>query len=329
MVPRDTPQTRPRYWQSVEESPSLAEQLALIPPGSKVLEIGPAAGHMTQLLCTRGCDVTAIEANPELGALASRFCTSLVCGDIERIDLTSTLGAERFDVILLGDVLEHLARPESVLHKLREYLTPTGFLVVSVPNIAHCDVRLALLDGKFDYQEQGILDCTHMRFFTLHTLKELFGDSRYAISNLVRVRVPFCQTMIPVEPSTVPVAVLRRLCHDPEAETYQFVFRARPTPKATSTQGVQHNCAGAAPGWTPDRVARRLALGYTSRGDALLRADPLSGHVARRMYYRAFVLHPQAQVVIRILFSLMPRPVRLLLRRIRSGVLRYPSARES
>ena len=99
--------------------------------------------------------------------------------DVRPVDITDpeavahALGDERFDVILFGDVLEHLTDPETVLARFVPYLEESGRVIVSLPNVAAWTVRLGLLAGRFDYQPSGILDETHLKFFTLQSAKAL------------------------------------------------------------------------------------------------------------------------------------------------------------
>jgi len=86
-----------------------------------------------------------------------------------------------FDIIICADVLEHLVRPDLVLMKFAKYLSKKGYVLASIPNIVNWYYRLKFLFGTFNYEESGILDKTHLRFFTLKTVKELFEASDYRI----------------------------------------------------------------------------------------------------------------------------------------------------
>jgi hypothetical protein len=91
------------------------------------------------------------------------------------------LGGRQYDRVLLLDVLEHLKNPERILRQSRGTLKPDGLLIVSVPNVANITVRLALLFGRFNYQERGILDRTHLRFFTRRTARAMLKGEQYEI----------------------------------------------------------------------------------------------------------------------------------------------------
>ncbi|MGH7816874.1 MAG: class I SAM-dependent methyltransferase, partial [Candidatus Binatia bacterium] len=168
-----TAEVRPRYWAPVEHNSTLTSELELVGAGKKVLEIGPGSGHLTEALSKRNCQVTCIEVDENLTSIARSFCQRMIVADVERLNPEEAFPGERFDVIILGDVLEHLKQPEMVLRKLRDFLQPAGYLVLSLPNVAHASVRLALLNGDFNYSEEGIIDRTHLRFFTLATIVAL------------------------------------------------------------------------------------------------------------------------------------------------------------
>jgi 2-polyprenyl-3-methyl-5-hydroxy-6-metoxy-1,4-benzoquinol methylase len=223
---------QPKYWSEPDQNPTLQAELALIQDGSNVLEIGTAAGHVTQALRRKGCEVTGVELDSEGARLASPLCRRMIVGNIEEIDVDVVL-PEQFDVILCGDVLEHLKNPEPVLRTLRRRLSATGYLVVSLPHVGHGAVRLSLLAGRFTYMKDGLLDATHLRFFTLHSIVELFNGAGFGIRELHRTRIGLFDTEISLEPSQVPPWAVRRLIQDPEATTYQFIFQAVPSSHRT------------------------------------------------------------------------------------------------
>ena len=114
----------------------------------------------------------------------------LDAASIEQIQEAPRLLAESFDVIVYGDVLEHLTDPLRALVALNRSLAPDGRVIASVPNVAHLWVRLSLLTGRFDYGERGILDRTHLRFFTRRTFLALLRDAGLAVDELSVTPVP-------------------------------------------------------------------------------------------------------------------------------------------
>jgi glycosyltransferase involved in cell wall biosynthesis len=141
---------------------------------AEVLEIGTATGYLSAEMTKLGCRVTGIEQDAQMAEIARQHCDNLLVGDVETMDI-SDLG--HYDAIIFGDVLEHLRDPRAVLEKLSGKLKPGGKILMSLPNIANIWVRLNLLFGRFNYRSVGILNESHLRFFTWKTAKQLVADS--------------------------------------------------------------------------------------------------------------------------------------------------------
>lgn len=148
--------------------------------GKCVLEIGCATGYLSARLVQQGCTVYGVELDPELAAEAGRHCRDVIVGNIEQQEIRQQF-EKPFDVILLGDVLEHLVDPWDLLKWLRTMLLPNGFILVSIPNIAFYKIRCRLLIGRFDYVNFGVLDRTHLRFFTLPAFQRMVDDCGFQI----------------------------------------------------------------------------------------------------------------------------------------------------
>ena len=116
--------------------------------------------------------------------------------------------------------------PLAVLRAAVRKLKPSGFIVTSLPNVAHGDVRLSLLHGSFQYRDTGLLDRTHMRFFTLQTIRELLHDAGLVVVDTRRVVVPLFHTELGVRREDYPEAVVAEIQADTEFETYQFVMKS-------------------------------------------------------------------------------------------------------
>jgi methionine biosynthesis protein MetW len=154
--------------------------LHLVAPGSRVLELGCASGFLSEQLKNMGCTVYGVEIDEEAARMAGRHCQEVLSADVD--SLTSLpWEPESFDVVLCADVLEHLKNARRALDLLRPYLKDTGMLIVSVPNIANYGVRLLLLRGKFEYVRYGILDNTHLHFFTLQSIQRLLREAGFEI----------------------------------------------------------------------------------------------------------------------------------------------------
>jgi 2-polyprenyl-3-methyl-5-hydroxy-6-metoxy-1,4-benzoquinol methylase len=191
-----------------------------------VLEIGCWSGHVTEVLARRGNRVVGVDVDGEQLA-ANAFLRRSHLVDLDLVAL-STIEDDRFDVIVLGDVLEHLRDPRAVLADLVTLLRPDGRLVVSVPNVAHVDIRLHLLAGRWEYQESGLLDRTHLRWFTRASLRELLTSVGFVATRLEPVLQPVGASGLVLDGDRYPEDALRYVRADPDAEIYQFVVEARP-----------------------------------------------------------------------------------------------------
>ncbi len=208
-----------------------ASELALVGWNKRVLEVGCAAGHVTKVLVERGCTVVGVEGDPDAAERARRHAEQVLVADLDvdeeaQQQIWSKLDGDRFDVALFGDVLEHLRNPLGVLRRAVELLDDDGFVVVSVPNIAHGDVRMALLGGTFRYRPTGLLDSTHLRFFTRQSVQELLQQAGLAVVEVQRALTPLFATEIGVRREDVPAAVVDAVRADPDAEVYQYVLKA-------------------------------------------------------------------------------------------------------
>ncbi len=154
---------------------------------AEVLEIGTATGYLSSEMSHLGCNVTGIEQDPEMAEVAREHCDEMIVGDVESLDLTA-LGP--YDAIVFGDILEHLRNPKEVLQRVSGLLKPGGKVLISLPNIANIWVRLNLLFGRFNYTRVGILDESHLRFFTLQTMKQLADDSGFDVISINATPIP-------------------------------------------------------------------------------------------------------------------------------------------
>jgi 2-polyprenyl-3-methyl-5-hydroxy-6-metoxy-1,4-benzoquinol methylase len=148
----------------------------LVENNMKVLDIGCAAGFLGKALKEeKKCLVVGMDIDRECIELAKTNLDEVITGDIEEIEKLS-FPEKFFDIIIFGDVLEHLRSPERALLKSKRYLSDSGYIIVSVPNIACINIRAKLLLGRFNYENVGILDKTHLRFFTLKTTINLLNE---------------------------------------------------------------------------------------------------------------------------------------------------------
>lgn len=153
-----------------------------------VLDVGCAAGFLRAFLPAPQYRLVGIEGSPELAERAAQVYDTVHVADLNQ---PLVLPLEAPQAIVLGDILEHLPDPETVLTQLLQQFTKPGTpVIISLPNVAHLYVRLSLLLGRFDYGDRGILDRTHLRFFTLKTAKLLCANCNIRVQSVSVTPIP-------------------------------------------------------------------------------------------------------------------------------------------
>ncbi len=216
----------------LDDNNSLKKMLRLVGNNKRVIDFGCAVGDFAQMLTAKGCQVTGVEVNPQAAKVAEQYCEQVIVVDLDFVSLAEILPQQAFDVVVFGDVLEHLRDPWKVLEETRQLLKPEGYVVASIPNIAHGAIRLALLQGRFEYMTQGILDNTHLRFFTRKTVEELFARSGYFVNQMERTKIPVLSmsNLIPnINKESFDMRILQEIEQDEDADTLQFIVRAFPS----------------------------------------------------------------------------------------------------
>ncbi|HZQ78253.1 MAG TPA: glycosyltransferase [Acidimicrobiia bacterium] len=193
-----------------------------------VLDVGCATGALGKVLRAGGSNVTGIEIDPAAANLAAERLDEVIVGDIEEPGFFDRFQSGTFDCVIFGDVLEHLRSPEKVLRSVARLLRPDGFAVISIPNVAHAAIRLSLLAGRFDYSATGLLDETHLRFFTRASLEDMLNRAGFSVEALERTTARAFETEIRLDPISFPQTLLDVVEESDEALTYQFVLKARP-----------------------------------------------------------------------------------------------------
>jgi len=150
-----------------------------------VLEVGCSTGKTLEMIRDTwvNASVRGVELVPEIAEEAKKRGLDVLCCNVEEVELP--FEKESFDYIILGDVVEHLREPEETLLDLLEFLKKGGSVLCSVPNVMHGSVVNNLIKGKFEYVDAGILDKTHLRFFTLHSVRQLFSNINMKIEMLL------------------------------------------------------------------------------------------------------------------------------------------------
>jgi methionine biosynthesis protein MetW len=220
-----------RYDGSGDDPHEVAGMLLLqIPQRARVLDVGCGTGSVA-LVANRGKDndVWGIEPDPERAALARARGLNIHCGFLDR-PFIARHGP--FDVVVLADVVEHVASPGELLSLAASALSPGGTMFISVPNVAHWSVRLSLLRGRFDYTETGLLDATHLRWFTEKTIRSLCRNCGLEILSIqhtagmgLQEYDAFPWKLLPRRPKRLLVRILVRCL--PHLFACQYLLRVR------------------------------------------------------------------------------------------------------
>ncbi len=202
-----------------------AKVYQLIPDGALILDVGCHTGQFGAVLKRKACRVTGVEVDTEAARKAIQVLDHVTVGDVENSSTFQALHDQQYDVILFLDVLEHCRYPADVLSAARKLLKADGFVVASIPNIANWSVRINLLFGKFDYEPTGLMDETHLRFYTIKTVTNLFSGAGYTIDFMDhRYSLPIFRLR-----KTFGRVLANVLGHCfPGVFSYQMVIKARP-----------------------------------------------------------------------------------------------------
>ncbi len=162
------------------------EMAVFVPADAKIiLDLGCGAGAFAAGLKQNSgqLEIWGVEMCPEAAKLAGEVLDEILVGDILTVLPDLPLG--RFDCIVLNDVLEHVVHPEEILRRIKPLLTPSGRVVASIPNVRHFfNILNLVVHGRWDYTDEGILDRTHLRFFTRRSMKRMFQECGYRVDNM-------------------------------------------------------------------------------------------------------------------------------------------------
>lgn len=162
----------------LEGNNSLSIIIGQLKRETTVLEFGPANGRLTRYMKEElDCQVYLVELDEQAGKEALAFGQDLVLGDIEQYEWVEKYKDIKFDHIIFADVLEHLRNPLKVLQTAKQLLKEEGTILLSVPNLAHNSVLIDLMNNKFKYNAIGLLDDTHIHFFTKTSLDQMIRDA--------------------------------------------------------------------------------------------------------------------------------------------------------
>ena len=217
------------------ERTSLSVLASLVTPGSRVLDLGTGSGALGKHLREHaGCTVDGVTINEQEAAIARPHYRRIEVANLEQPQWTCAFSGEQYDFIVCADVLEHLSRPAIALQACRELLAAGGQLLISVPNAAYCGLVAELLHGDFTYRDEGLLDRTHLRFFTRRSLAQFLAEQGWTVDRVEAIDRPLTESEFKLAFDRLPPSVARYMLALPDAGTYQLVLAARPAAGASA-----------------------------------------------------------------------------------------------
>ncbi len=176
-------------------SASQGKILEIIGKNKTILEVGSSTGYMTKSLKQSGCIVDVVEVDKKAVNETQRYARKIISNSIEDPSVTSKT-LDQYDFIVMADVIEHLVDPKQALKNLFKIASSKTKLLISTPNIAGWPMRKQLFfKGDFEYQESGLLDETHLHFFTVASLPKLLKENNWKVEDLIGtvVILPFIE----------------------------------------------------------------------------------------------------------------------------------------
>jgi GT2 family glycosyltransferase/2-polyprenyl-3-methyl-5-hydroxy-6-metoxy-1,4-benzoquinol methylase len=219
------------YWRQIAEDQrsSLSVLCSFVPERARVLDLGIGSGALgRQLREQLGCELDGVTINAEERSVAAQWYQRIELLDLDQPGWDRGLQDQAYDVVVCADVLEHLQRPERVLAACRRLLRPEGVLLVSIPNVAYAGLVADLMHGNFEYGNEGLMDRTHLRFFTRSSFQRLLASQGWSVERVETIDQPLHETEFTLAFDALPPSVARHLLALPDANAYQLVFVARP-----------------------------------------------------------------------------------------------------
>jgi len=159
-------------------------ELGLISDNAHVLDVGCATGLLARELLKKKCETWGIDKDGDSIKLAAKYCNKTFTCDLESCDKLP-VPKKYFDYVTFFDVIEHLRNPEKILSVIKPYVKKGGKVIVSTPNIAHASIRWMLLKGVFNYDSTGIMDDTHVHFYTRESLSQFLKKQGFVVQKII------------------------------------------------------------------------------------------------------------------------------------------------
>ncbi|STX51449.1 bifunctional 3-demethylubiquinone-9 3-methyltransferase/ 2-octaprenyl-6-hydroxy phenol methylase [Legionella busanensis] len=204
---------------------SQSKILSKISPNSMVLEFGSAHGVMTKYMREQlNCKVFAVELDAQAANDAKQYCERILVSNIEDYQWKIEFDNLKFDYIIFADVLEHLYNPWRALAEVRSFLKDEGRILLSIPNIANNVVIMNLINDKFEYQSTGLLDDTHIRFFTKNSIDKMIKAAGYKAVDIDAIFLAPPDTEFHRSYLEFNQGVVNTLIRKPNGHVYQYIY---------------------------------------------------------------------------------------------------------
>ncbi len=250
---------------------SLSRIAAMIKAEDAVLDLGIGCGELgAYLVSEKQCVVDGIELDSEFIEEASKSYRDIFQANLDGDDWQQGIEGRRYDVIVCADVIEHLQNGQQVLKELKRFLSPQGCILLSIPNVAYAGVALELLGGRFEYRDEGILDRTHVKFYTRSSLLHLIDSAGLHLHELATIEQPLHATEFSSHSfDNIPASLVDIISEREDALVYQFLATVLAEP-------VGESVAMALEGTSSVQGRYELNLYWISSDDLSYNADKSS-----------------------------------------------------
>ena len=194
----------------------------------RILDVGCSSGYLGAHLRSRGHRVWGIEPSPQAAEAARAELDGVFTGTLDEY-LQAHQGHGDFDVAIFADVLEHTTGPADLLRQCARLLAANGRVAISIPNVTHGAIRGMLLEGRWTYQDLGILDRTHLRFFSRDGFIDLLDEASYAVVEMRRTTMSTKDVSRAFRMGLTrgTIGVVESMARDPDVDSFQFVALVR------------------------------------------------------------------------------------------------------
>jgi len=212
-----------------------ADLLACMPTATTIVEVGCSTGGLAEAYRKQhpSANYLGIDINPEHGEIARQWCSAVLIGDVEELLFSPAIYEDlRAQLYVFGDSLEHLRDPWAVVARVHHLLLPGGIICSCIPNVQHWSIQARLSIGDWTYEDSGLMDRTHLRWFTRSSMERMFREANFVIQSIHPRIFPHPSSEIVTQQI---MAMAKAVGKDPlvaarDAQPLQYVIRAQKAP---------------------------------------------------------------------------------------------------